>query len=79
MNKLSFYQQLILKATNCQLSDCEEIEDYMRHTVLHDACLDGLSREKFNTTARTAYKDILWMRTPEGKEYIKKIEKEILI
>ena len=74
---MSFYSELIIKATGCPESDAAEIEDYMRHTIFH-SCLDWQTRKQLEEAARTAYSDILFMRSPEGIEYIKQIEEKML-
>lgn len=64
------YQTLISKATGVDnAKDIAEIEDYMRHTVFHST-LDWLTPKEFNKGARTAWKDIQFMRSPEGQKYL---------
>lgn len=74
---MSFYKELIIKATSCPESDAAEVEDYMRHTIFHSS-LDWQTRKQLEKAAKTAYSDILFMRSPEGQEYIKQIEEEML-
>jgi hypothetical protein len=74
---MSFYSELIIKATGCQESDAEEIEDYMRDIIFHST-LDWQTRKQLEEAAKEAYSDILFMRSPEGQEYIKQIEEEML-
>ena len=74
---MSFYSELIIKATGCQESDAAEVEEYMRETIFHSN-LDWQTRKQLEKAAKTAYSDILFMRSPEGQEYIKQIEEEML-
>ena len=68
------YQKLIIECTNCTESDAKEIEEYMRNVIFHST-LDWQTKAQFNKAAKTAYSDILWMRSPEGAEYIKNLKK----
>jgi hypothetical protein len=63
------YQESIIEATGCTPEDAIEIEDYMRHIYFHST-LDWQSKALFNKGARESYQDILFMRSPEGIEYI---------
>ncbi len=73
MANLSIYQKSIIEATGCDPSDVEEIEDYMRHIYFHST-LDWQTRAQFNKGARESYRDILWMRSPEGQKYLKQLQ-----
>ena len=74
---MTHYQQQIIKATGCKESDTHEIEEYMREIVLHST-LDWLTITQFNKAARTAWKDIQWMRSPEGIKYMEELEQSML-
>lgn len=74
---MSFYKELIIKATGCPESDAAEIEDYMRDIIFHST-LDWQTVSMLETAANQAYGDILFMRSPEGQEYIKQIEEQML-
>jgi len=68
------YQQSIIEATRCSPKDAIEIEEYMRNIYFHST-LDWQSKSQFNKGARVSYNDILWMRSPEGIEYMKQFNK----
>lgn len=72
MKNLSIYQKSIIEATKCSPDDAAEIEDYMRNIYFHST-LDWQSKAQFNKGARESYNDILWMRSPEGIAYMKKL------
>jgi len=72
METLTFYQREIIQITGCKPEDAEEIEDYMRNIIFHST-LDWQSKAQFNKGARESYRDILWMRSPEGVEYMKQL------
>lgn len=52
---MTTYSEMIIKATKCNLSEVEEIEDMMRNDVLHSE-LDSISLKNFNIAAKKAYK-----------------------
>lgn len=66
------YQESIIKATGCTPADAIEVEDYMRNIYFHST-LDWQSKALFNKGAKESYNDILWMRSPEGIEYMKQL------
>ena len=66
------YRQSIIEVTNCDPKDAEEIENYMRDIYFHST-LDWQSKAQFNKGAKESYQDILWMRSPEGIEYMKQL------
>jgi len=70
------YKESIIEVTGCNAEDAEEIEDYMRNIIFHST-LDWQTKAQFNKGAKDAYSDILWMRSPEGIEYMKQIELSI--
>jgi len=72
METLTFYQREIIQITGCKPEDAEGIEDYMRNIIFHST-LDWQSKAQFNKGARESYRDILWMRSPEGVEYMKQL------
>jgi len=72
MKTLNFYQKNIVSVTGCKPEDAEEIEDYMRNIIFHST-LDWQTKAQFNKGARESYRDILWMRSPEGVEYMKQL------
>lgn len=74
---MSFYEEQIIKATKCSQEDASEVEEYMRDVIFHST-LDWIPLPQFNKGAREAYKDILWMRSPEGQAYIKELKDEFL-
>lgn len=74
---MSFYSELIIKATGCIESDAAEIEEYMRDIIFHST-LDWQTRKQLEEAAKTAYSDILFIRSSEGIEYIKQIEEQML-
>jgi len=69
-NSIPTYQKSIIEITGCNKEDAAEVEDYMRNTYFHST-LDWQSKAQFNKGARESYQDILWMRSPEGVEYMK--------
>lgn len=71
------YHKIIIEATGCNESDCEEIEDYMRDCIFHST-LDWQTKAQLKKAARTAWKDIQWMRSPEGKKLMEEYEKQML-
>ena len=66
------YKESIIEVTGCNPKDADEIEEYMRNIYFHST-LDWQSKAQFNKGARESYKDILWMRSPEGVEYMKQL------
>jgi hypothetical protein len=76
MANLSLYQKSIIEATGCDPEDSSEIEDYMRNIYFHST-LDWQTKEQFDRGARESYRDILWMRSPEGLAYMKQLETQI--
>ena len=66
------YREQIIEVTGCDPLDAEVIEDYMRNIYFHST-LDWQSKAQFNKGARESYKDILWMRSSEGIEYMKQL------
>jgi hypothetical protein len=70
---MNYYQQKIKEITHCSDSDSVEIEDYMRHIIFHST-LDWQTEAQFKKGAKTAYGDILYMRSPEGLAYMKSLE-----
>jgi hypothetical protein len=73
---MSSYSELIIRATGCNPADVAEIEDYMRNIYFHST-LDWQTKAQFDKGAKESYADILWMRSPEGKAYMKQLEKEM--
>jgi len=53
-------------------ADLTEVEDWMRN-VIFNSTLSWQTRRQLTTAARTAWNDILYMRTPEGKAYINQL------
>ncbi len=55
--KLSYYEQLIVKAVKCKVEDVREIEEIMRNNVgrQYSGCLDHLDIRDFNKLARKAH------------------------
>lgn len=74
---MNYYQKSIQQVTGCSNSDAAEIEDYMRNVIFGGATLDWQTKAQFNKAAKTAYNDILFMRTPEGIAMMAEIEKEM--
>jgi len=72
MKTITAYQKDIIEITGCKPEDAEEIEDYMRNIYFHST-LDWQSKALFKKGAKESYRDILWMRSPEGMEYIKEL------
>jgi len=72
MKTLNYYQKSIVEITKCNPEDAEEIENYMRDIIFHST-LDWQSKAQFNKGAKTAYNDILWMRSPEGIKYMEQL------
>lgn len=64
-----YYQNLIIKATKCSAEDAEEIEEYMRDIYFHST-LDWQTKAQLNKGARESWKDIQFIRSPEGKKYM---------
>jgi hypothetical protein len=69
---MTIYEKWIVKDTGCPPEDAAEIEEYMRFTVFHSS-LSHLSREQLRQGAITAYSDILFIRSEEGKQYTENI------
>lgn len=72
-DKNMYYQNLIIKATNCKPEDAAEIEEYMR-SVYFQSTLDWQTKAQLNKGARESWKDIQFIRSPEGKRYIEKLK-----
>ena len=72
MSSLSYYQENIINVTGCKPEDAEEIENYMRDVIFHST-LDWQSKAQFNKGAKTAYKHILYLRSPEGVRYLNEL------
>lgn len=70
---MNSYHKQIIEATGCTEADVQEVEEYMRVIIFHST-LDWQSKEQFNNGARDAWSDILYMRSPEGTAYMKKLE-----
>ena len=66
------YQTMIIEATKCSVDEVSEVEDIMRNDVLHST-LDWLTLKQFNKAAKEAYEVYLYMKSPEGIEYIKQL------
>lgn len=67
------YADQISKATGVtDVKDVQEIEDYMRDIYFHST-LDWLTAEQLNKGALESWYDIQYMRSPEGKAYIKSL------
>jgi hypothetical protein len=73
MKAMATYQESIICATGCTPADAVEVEDYMRHIYFHST-LDWQSKALFDKGARESYREILWMRSPEGIRYMKGLE-----
>jgi len=73
---MTFYEKQIKEATKCEDKDVAEIEDYMRNIIFHST-LDWQTKAQFNKSAKQAWNDIQFMRSPEGIEYIKQLEEQI--
>ena len=56
---MSYYHQLIIEATGCRASDCEQIEDVMRDTY---STLDKLDRRTFLREARLSWAAVQELR-----------------
>jgi len=67
-----YYQELIIKATNCSAEDAKEIEEYMRDTYFH-SILDWQTEAKLKKAARECWGDIQFMRSPEGIKYMERL------
>ena len=52
--RLTHYQRLIIEFTDCTEEESTEVEDIMRHDVVHSK-LDWLSREQFKVAAKQAH------------------------
>ena len=74
---MSFYKDLIIASTGCTSEEVVEIEDIMRHDVVHST-LDWLSKSQFKKAAKEAYEVYQFMQSDEGKLYIKQLEESIL-
>lgn len=73
---MNYYEKLIQQATGCTDSDAAEIEDYMRHVIFHST-LSWQTRPQLIKAAKTAYNDILFMRSPEGIKMMSELESEM--
>jgi len=78
MKTLSYYEKSIIAACGCGVNDVAEVEDYMRNVLFGGATLDWQTPKQFNSAARTAWKDIQFMRTPEGIKLMAEIEAEMM-
>ena len=68
---------MIVDATGCKPADVAEIEDYMRHVIFHST-LDWQTAAQLKKAAKEAWRDIQFMRSPEGIAYMQKLEDEML-
>ena len=73
---MNYYQEQIVKATGCKESEAEDLEEIMRQDIFHST-LDWQTKKQYNKGAREAYELYLYMRSKEGIEYIKQLEKQI--
>lgn len=76
-SQLKGYAQMIVDATGCTPADAPEIEDYMRHTIFNST-LNWQTAAQLKKAAKDAWKDIQFMRSPEGVAYIQQLEKKML-
>ena len=70
---MNIYQKSIIELLNVSEKDAAEIEDYMRHTIFNST-LNWQSKAQFNKGAKEAWGDIQYMRSDEGKAYLKELE-----
>ena len=75
--QLKGYAQMIVDATGCEPGDAAEIEDYMRNTIFNST-LNWQTAAQLKKAARTAWKDIQFMRSPEGIAYMQQLEDEMM-
>lgn len=61
---LKGYALSIYQATGADVSQLEEIEDYMRHEIFHST-LDWQSKEEFNKAALMAYEELYGKKAPK--------------
>jgi hypothetical protein len=54
MEKLTFYQKLIIEITKCKPTEVVEVEYLMRHAILNST-LDWLSKDQFSDAVKQAY------------------------
>ena len=66
------YKQFIMAVINCTETDAEEIESYMRDIIFHST-LDWQSKSQLELAAKIAWRDIKFMRSPEGIAYMDKL------
>ena len=57
---MSFYEQLIIKFTGCDIVDAPVLEELMR--IQHNGVLDGLSENCFRQSAILAMKNLRLLR-----------------
>lgn len=69
---MSFYQQLIIQTVKCGESDADEIEEYMRH-IIFKSTLDWQTKQQLKQGAVKAWKEIQYLRTPEGIAYMNRL------
>ena len=65
------YQKTIKEATNCDDSELDEIEDFMRDIIFHST-LDWQTHEEFVAGARKAHEVLRYMRARKKKAKRKK-------
>lgn len=67
------YQNSIMKASGCTQEEVNEVEDYMRNSIVHST-LDWLSASQFNRAAKEAYE--LYQLIEVLKPYAEMVNKE---
>lgn len=72
---MTHYQQQISKATGVtDATTLQDIEDYMRDIYFHST-LDWQSEKQLKQGAIDSWGDIQFMRSAEGQEYMKQLNK----
>lgn len=67
----------IIQWTGCSPADAPEIEDYMRNDIFHST-LDWQTLAQLKKAAKQAWKDIQFMRSPEGIAYMEKLYQQMM-
>ncbi|GAB4042819.1 hypothetical protein [Spirosoma jeollabukense] len=72
---MSFYIKLIIETVNCDESDANEIEEYMRFCIFNST-LDWQTKHQLEQGAERAWKEIQYLRTFEDIVYANRLIKE---
>lgn len=66
---MNLYQEQIMSVTGCSKEEVEQVEDIMRHDILHST-LDWLNKHQFDAAAKEAYKVFLILKEAPTKSFL---------